>query len=539
MSNKLKSQNFISKIIFSSWILLILISLLLVKDDFLNVLLSKKRYMRLIELSIIMAILIEALSFKYIFRHWSIRKKAITLFIIALIVRLVFLPLGQYTPSSDFSNYFLGACHFVNTGFKGGAYHGLEGYDIPSFALQAIINGFFLNILSPTLLGMQLLNSIYTAGICLMLFLLGKDINEKAAITASIFYTFYPCSILSTQITSNHHGATFFILLGIYFFFAEFKYKKIVTKFIYLLISAVCLIISNSYHPSVIIVLCAFSAYMLIYELEKFLYHPKSFFQNLFQEIKNFDGIFLPIIVLLAFYLCIWTSTMTALKSSGYIQNTSTMSFLSKITVGFNFETGGTYSKDDYTYIRSFPVEEQGKESIHLIQTRIKENGIVNTIKLMLQKNQRAWFGTDNYFFFYQAGVHNELTEKIANIDNDILKADYENELTTFKYCITDIAVANSLFNYLIWFLAFIGITVILQKYNSNHLIYMLMYIPLGWMLFIMISEMQPRYRYQGMTVIILIAGFGIEALRDWFAKLQHNFHQKDQLSSCSSERKI
>lgn len=75
MSNKLKSQNFISKIIFSLWILLILISLFLVKDDFLNVLLSKKRYMRLIELLIIMAILIEALSFKYIFRHWSIRKK--------------------------------------------------------------------------------------------------------------------------------------------------------------------------------------------------------------------------------------------------------------------------------------------------------------------------------------------------------------------------------------------------------------------------------------------------------------------------------
>ena len=40
---------------------------------------------------------------------------------------------------------------------------------------------------------------------------------------------------------------------------------------------------------------------------------------------------------------------------------------------------------------------------------------------------------------------------------------------------------------------------------------YMLMYIPLGWMLFIMLTEMQPRYRYQGMTVIILLAGFGAE----------------------------
>lgn len=521
MPIKLKSQNFISKKFFSLWLLLILISLFLMKDDLLNILLFKKRYVRLIELLIIMAIFCEGLFFKYIFHHWTVRRKAVTLFIIALIVRLIFLPSGKYVPSSDFSNYYLGACHFVNTGFSGGAYPGLEGYDIPSFALQAIINGFFLNILSPTLLGMQLLNSIYTAGICLMLFLLGKNINEKAAITASIFYTFYPCSILSTQITSNHHGAAFFILLGIYLFFAEFKYKKTFKKFVYLLTSAVCLVISNYYHPSVIIVLCAFGTYMFIYELEKYICHPKSFFKSLLQDVKNFDGIFLPIIVLFAFYLCIWTSTMTALKNSGYIQNTSTMSFLSKITVGFNFETGGAYSKDDYAYVRSFPAEEQNKESIRLVQKRIKENGITNTIKLLLQKNQGAWFGTDNYFFFYQAGIHNELTEKIENMDNPILKANYENELTAIKYFITDISVANSLFNYFIWFLAFIGIIAVLRKYNSNHPIYLLMYIPFGWMLFIMISEMQPRYRYQGMTVIILAAGIGFETLRNWFVHLE------------------
>lgn len=521
MPIKLKSQNFISKIIFSLWLLLILISLFLMKDDILNILLFKKRYIRLLELLTIMAIFCEGLFFKYIFHRWTIRKKAFTLFIIALIVRLIFLPLGKYVPSSDFSNYYLGACHFVNTGFSGGTYPGLEGYDIPSFALQAVINGFFLNILSPTLLGMQLLNSIYTAGICFMLFLLGKNINEKAAITASIFYTFYPCSILSAQITSNHHGAAFFILLGIYLFFAEFKHEKASKRLVYLLTSAVCLVISNYYHPSVIIVLCAFGAYMFIYELEKYICHPKSFFKNLLQDIKNFDGIFLPVIVLFTLYLCIWTSTMAALKNSGYIQNTSTMSLLSKVAVGFNFETGGAYSKDVYDYVRSYPKEEQNRESLRFVQTQIKENGITNTMELMLQKNQRAWFGTDNYFFFYQAGVQNELTEKIENADNPILKADYENELTAFKYFITDISVANSLFNYFIWFLAFIGIIAVLRKYNSNHPIYLLMYIPFGWMLFIMISEMQPRYRYQGMTVITLAAGIGFETLRHWFVHLE------------------
>lgn len=86
MPIKLKSQNFISKIIFSLWLLLILISLFLMKDDILNILLFKKRYIRLLELLTIMAIFCEGLFFKYIFHRWTIRKKAFTLFIIALIV---------------------------------------------------------------------------------------------------------------------------------------------------------------------------------------------------------------------------------------------------------------------------------------------------------------------------------------------------------------------------------------------------------------------------------------------------------------------
>lgn len=101
------------------------------------------------------------------------------------------------------------------------------------------------------------------------------------------------------------------------------------------------------------------------------------------------------------------------------------------------------------------------------------------------------------------------------------MKKEYEKELETFKYFVTDISIANTLFTYFIWFLALIGIVTVLQKYNSGHYLYMLMYIPLGWMLFIMISEMQPRYRYQGMTIIILLAGLGEKTLKDWFAKIQ------------------
>lgn len=528
MFKKSKSQNFVSKIIFSLWIGLILLTFVLAKDDILYILFLKRMHVRLIELLIILAILGECFFFKHVFHHWTIKKKAIMLFIFALISRLIFLPAAKYIPNSDFTHYFNGACHFVNNGFSGGVYPPLESYGIPSFALQAIINGFFLNILSPTLLGMQLLNSLYTSGICVMLFLLGKNINEKAAIMSAIFYTFYPSSILSSQITTNHHGAAFFMLLGIYFFFTEFQYKKTTKRFTYLFASAICLVISNCYHPSIIITLCAFAAYALVYEFEKCLYSPRTFIQNFCLEIRNFRGIFLSVIVLLIFYLSIWTSTMTILKNSGYMKNTSTISSLSKLVVGFNFETEGSYCREDYSYIRSIPIEDQNKECIRLVQTRIKENGMTNTIKLMLKKNRRAWLEKDNYFYNYQASMIDKLTEKIENMENPILKSDYDQELRAFRYCITDIGDANSLFNYFIWLLALVGIVTILKKYNSDHFMYMLMYIPLGWMLFIMITEVQARYRYQGMTVIILAAGLGAETLRNWFDKFYHQHSSKN-----------
>lgn len=522
MSGMLRYKNYISKIVFIFWIILILMSLCFLQEDILDILLSKKRYIRLIELLIVLGILCESIFLIHACCNWSIKKKCIWIFIIALCIRLIFLPIGKYIPTSDFSNYFLGACHFSNIGFDGGVYPGLEGYGIPSFAGQAIINGTLLNILSPTLLGMQILNSIYTSGICLLLFILGKNINEKAAMISVAIYTFYPCSILSTQITTNHHGAAFFILISIYIFFHSLKQKNKMNRVIYLTISAVCLVISNYYHPSVIITLCAFIVYMFFYELDMWINQPSIFFKEILNKIRDINGISISVIILIVLYIGIWNSSITLIKNSGYVQNTTTMSVVSKIAVGFNFETNGTYSYNDYAYIQSFPEKEQGKESIRLAAKRIQENGLKSTANLLLQKNQRAWFGTDNYFWFYQSGMQEKIIDRIENINNPILKEDYEKQLENLKYWITDIAIANSFFVYFVWFLALIGIVHILLRYKNDNILYLLMYIPLGWMLFIMISEMQPRYRYQGMVIIVFIAGFGAEAIRQQIIKIYY-----------------
>ena len=250
---------------------------------------------------------------------------------------------------------------------------------------------------------------------------------------------------------------------------------------------------------------------MFIQELGIFLAKPSVFLKELWKDIKRFTGVFSLTVALLILYCCIYGSTITIIKSSGYYTSKDDFPLLGKFVLGFNFEYGGSYNAEDGKYILSFPKEERAGVCFDLIAERIKAAGVRETLDLILQKNRRAWFGGDNYFSFYQSGIQKNLTEKIEKTNEIILKAEYETQQQSIRYIVEDIADADSLFVLVIWFFSFIGIIRILLTYKDDNLMYMLMYIPLGWMLFIMLTEMQPRYRYQGMTVIILLAGFGAE----------------------------
>lgn len=508
-----KKKFSLSKVIFSIWSILILFLLWRTREDVFS---RQERYVRLIVLAWIIAISGEIILFKSFWEKWNDKKKGYMLFLIALVVRLFFLKYAQYIPTSDFTNYFNGACHFAEGGFKAGVYNGLEAYEgIPTFAGQAIINGLFLRILSPTLLGMQILNGIYTAGLCLLIYLLGKNVNSKVAVIASILYTFYPSSILSTQITSNHHGAAFFILLGVFLFSLGVNYKKASKKILFLVLSATCLVMSNYYHPSIVIMLCAFIAYVTTYEISVFIRKPKLFFPLLWDDIKHMKGIFVSVIIVLFVYIIASRGTLSIMKIGGYVKSEPSNP-IGKIVVGLNYESGGKRSKEDDDMLRAIPVEERDKAMVELIKERLLEKDLVEIVAFFGEKTENAWFGTDNYFYFYGYGWNNKLEEMIGEAVDPAVKTTYEEEQDDFKKIVTyDLCYADRIIVYFFWMLALIGMLSIIKKYEDDNIIYLCMYLPLGWMLFIMISELQSRYRYQSMPIIILLAGFGLQAIRE------------------------
>lgn len=500
------------KIIFGVWAVSLCLFLFLLRDEIVQTAALKDGYIRLMEVGVVLGISAEC----YIFKRndkWTEARKISFIFFSAFGVRIAFLAISQYVPSMDFYSYFNGAYVFAHYGFKAGLSPELTRFHIPAFGGQAIFNGFLLRVLSPTLLGMQILNVVYTSGICAFIYVLGRKINVKAALIGAIFYTFYPMSILSTQITTNHHGAVFYILLGIVIYNRAVNEEKIMKRIICVIMSAVCLAISNCYHPSVIIVLCALLINALIGELENLLGSHKEYFKKLCMDVRRFRGRFCLTIVVLLMYGVLFSGTMHALENCGYIESAKMNMPWGKIIVGLNSESGGAFSSEDYAYAKELPEEERNAARITLIKERLSNPEQV--AELMVEKTKDVWFRGDNYCYFYTVGIYEQIQEKLAQTNDNVVREYYEGLQNEIAHVIDNFDKANNMFIYVMWILAIVGIVVLILRYQTDREIYLLMFIPLGWMMFITFTEAQSRYRYQGMPVIILLAGIGAGAIVD------------------------
>lgn len=514
----------IHKLIYFVWVVFLVCLLLSLRTEAAAAGSEHSGYVRLIELGVCAGIFLEYKMLKNITVKCTGIQAGTLIFAAAFLIRVLSLPFSEYTPTNDFTNYFEGACHFAEHGFGGGMYEPLTTYGIYTFAGQAVINGFLLRIFSPTLIGMQVLNCIYTAGICLMIYVLGKEIVPSAGIMGACMYTFYPMGVLSVHITTNAHGAVFFMLLGLYFFGKAQEAAAVRKRVLETAACVSCLVISNLYHPSVIIVLCGLAAYTVGCELDQRIRMRRIYKERMLLDVRHFRGRLAVTAAVLILYSVASKGILLGVVNSGYMKSTVTFSYLSKIVYGLNYESNGAWNQSDEDRISAYPPEDQ--ESMRMIKERLKNPW--KAVRLAVRKTKLAWFGPDNYDYFYMDGI----LQRYSSCAEGITSRDAMNRIRkrqdTVCSMLWNVSNANQLFIYCIWILAVIGILALLKKQEEENIAYLLLYIPLGWMAFIMISEMQSRYRYQGMTIIILMAGYGAVTIGEAFRRSIYRYQEQD-----------
>ncbi len=175
---------------------------------------TKGNFYSLLWLYLALCIIYCFIGKKFISKMRSDLGIAISIFLLTAMPRLILLSKQIYIPTKDFDRYLNFGIDMYNGNYAAVADQ-IAVHSMPGMGGLAIWNGIIAKLFSPTLFGFQIANVVMVSLIAVLLYLLLKSYNKNVAIIAALLFALYPSSIVSTQITTNPHGAILLFLLAI------------------------------------------------------------------------------------------------------------------------------------------------------------------------------------------------------------------------------------------------------------------------------------------------------------------------------------
>lgn len=410
------------------------------------------------------------------------------LFFIALLPRLLLLIHRRFILISDYQAY-VNMGTYILTGQKELTYNIVNNYRIPKYGGLAVFMAIIGKLFSTNLIGYQIANIIMSALICVLVYLIVVDYSKNAAIFASFLMSLYPADIIASQVVTNREGAVLFILLACILLKRSLKKQNIIC----LIVSGICLAISDFWHPSAIVPVIAFWCFGSIPSFVK----NREKRQLVYFEFKSI------IIVLISYFIFV-NIGLGILKAYGLTDNTRSDFTLAKLVIGFNYETRGTYSADDAA-IRFLPKEEQEKAYKQMFLERIIEKSPQDILLLMKDKVATLWFAEDGYFYWYHAAWQQNMKQ---NYNSGIISED------EYAKVMTELRITGSFSNFdwiylgMCYLFAIVGVLVRNKEYSCLNLVSWLL---LGWIMIHLLIEVQSRYRDLAMPYVMIFAAIGVE----------------------------
>ena len=436
-------------------------------------------------------VIIMSLLYKGIVKHKNDLQICGSIFLFAMILRLTPCIFNLYIPTSDFKNYLEYGINIYNGNYSEVA-NLIASYKLPTMGGLAVFNSLLAHIFSPTLLGLQIANCIMTSCICVMLYIILKNYNRSIAAIAALLYVIYPSNIISSQVTTNHHGATLFALISMCLYLRALE-NNICHRWIsFALFSGIAMTVSHFFHPSSIIFVLALFFYTIL----------------IFQKIViNHKKIILCLCIFLFVFYSSYHLGIMVLNQNGIIKSTDQVSMMSKIVVGLNQDSRGRFNTEDVQFIKSLSGESEFAEYLSVITDRIKDPRAL--IQLILEKTDYTWFSGDSYMSWYSAGFRAEAGKDIEAQLSDTRFIRLE---PTFSKFISAVTYLDILFVGLIYILTLIFLLFRKRQVLFNPLDLML-FVALGWVSVHFFIAVQSRYRYLGMPAFICMAACGLYIL--------------------------
>ena len=310
----------------------------------------------------------------------KIKNFILLIFSLSLIIRIITIILLKVPVLDDYKTMLEGALSINNNDLSF-----LNDFYFKTFSYQlgfTIYESLLLKIIN-SITFLQVINSLITSLIVVMIYLLGRTIsNEKSARVVSLLYLLYPYPLYLNSVLTNQHLSILLVLVSIYLILTKKELK-------YFILSGLLLGLANIIRPDGIIIIISLIVYLL------------TFIKN-----KDFKLKLKQISIIILTYLILITSITNIIKLN-FNSNLNNNSPLWKFYCGLNIKYNGMYNEEDENL---FFNSNNQKE---LLMSRIKTN-YKNYPVLFIKKEIIEWSRTN----FYIESNMSKLTYNIFEILN-------------------------------------------------------------------------------------------------------------------------
>ena len=391
----------------------------------------------------------------------------ISLFITSFIVRGAWVLLVDTEPVSDFFLMQDAAMKIIN-GDKASL---LDDLYFSSWVYQLGFTTYlvFLNkIFNGSLLAIKFINVFIVSFIPVVIYkIVEKLISERSARIAGYIYSLYFASIAYTSTLTNQHITTLFFYLAIYLILTKFNKRW---TFVW---AGLLMGLGQIIRPEGSIVLLA----LLLFIIFKDMRINKEYFINIGKTLG----------VAIIFFCVINIFSVYLINTGVTRYEFGNRNPLWKFVTGLNYESNGSYSHEDNELLYYVPAgEEKNKMEKEIIKERLSDPKKVAI--LFAKKTVTFWGANDNSFSFIYT-------------DEDVYN----------KY--NNISVAVEKLQYFIIIMLFaVGVWELYKRRRFENLhLFLIMF--LGYIFVYMLIEIQIRYRYFIIPLLLIIAAYGIESI--------------------------
>lgn len=434
---------------------------------------------------------------------------AIAILCLALLPRLMLSLWIEYIPTEDFKLYSAATLGFANHD-PAPLIRMAEGWGLPDLLGYGVINGLIMRLFPRTVSGMQLEQAAITSLVCVLIYLIGRRYDQRAGLLGAMAFAVDPANIVMSQVTTNQHLSALFGISAVFCLLAAARAKRIGWAAVLGLLTALLLVLQQYAHPSSLPTRIACFLWILLLLVRAF--RDK-------KRLIRLGAVVLALAAGLFGGKALGTKALERadLYHAERYSSTSTQDwFIFKILTGLNPESGGSLSYDNKfanensELAFSHSGESRLKPFMAAVWERIHDPRVFAST--LIKKTVTVWCSKNGAYDAYAHGLF------IYGMDTP-----YSNEpLGGLSYArlydfIKTYALADHAVQTLIYLFAALG--VLLRRRAASEAPDLVLWVALGWMGIMVLTEAATRYNYYAMSFLCVLAGIGAHDLAALFQK--------------------